>query len=219
KSEGNFLRLQTLLDKGYDALDYRFFLLGGHYRKKIFFSYDAMDSAKNGRMSLVQKIVKIADKGKIALSAGKSYGKGEADLRAGLSENAVVHLDAFRSALENDLLMPVALSQLNKVLKDSAISPNEALELVDRMDSVLGLKLLETAANAQKDAANLKASLLPNHSDDPEALEIDALVAERTAAKKNKEYSKADEIRNCLKERGIIIIDTPDGSVWKRDSL
>ena len=115
--------------------------------------------------------------------------------------------------------MPVALSQLNKVLKDSAISPNEALELVDRMDSVLGLKLLETAANVQKDAANLKASLLPNHSDDPEALEIDALVAERTAAKKNKEYSKADEIRNRLKERGIIIIDTPEGSVWKRDSL
>ena len=219
KSEGNFLRLQTRLDKGYDALDYRFFLLGGHDRKKIFFSYDAMDSAKNGRMSLVQKIVKIADKGKIALSTGKNYGKGEADLRAGLSENAVVHLDAFRSALENDLLMPVALSELNKVLKDSAISPNEALELVDRMDSVLGLKLLETAASAQKDAANLKASLLPNHSDDPEALEIDALVAERTAAKKNKEYSKADEIRNRLKERGIIIIDTPDGSVWKRDSL
>ena len=47
KSSGNFLRLQTLLDKGYDALDYRFFLLGGHYRKQIYFSWDAMDGAKN----------------------------------------------------------------------------------------------------------------------------------------------------------------------------
>ncbi len=219
KSEGNFLRLQTLLDKGYDALDYRFFLLGGHYRKKIFFSYDAMDSAKNGRQSLVQKIAKLADRGKISLSTGKTYQKGEADFRAGLSENAVIHMDAFKSALENDLLMPVALSQVNKVLKDSSIEPAEALELIDRMDSVMGLRLLESAAILQKEARKKAESLMPDHSGDSEASEINALVEERTAAKKNKEYLKADEIRNRLKARGIIIIDTPDGAVWKRESL
>ena len=54
------------------------------------------------------------------------------------------------------------------------------------------------------------------HAGDPEAAEIDALVAERTAAKKAKDFAKADEIRNQLTARGVIIIDTPNGPTWKR---
>ena len=54
------------------------------------------------------------------------------------------------------------------------------------------------------------------HVGDPEAAEIDALVAERTAAKKAKDFAKADEIRNQLTARGVIIIDTPNGPTWKR---
>ena len=51
---------------------------------------------------------------------------------------------------------------------------------------------------------------------DEEAAEIDALVAERTAAKKAKDFARADEIRNQLTARGVIIIDTPTGPTWKR---
>ena len=58
--------------------------------------------------------------------------------------------------------------------------------------------------------------MLVAHAGDPEAAEIDALVAERTAAKKNKDFAKADEIRNQLTARGVIIIDTPNGPTWKR---
>ena len=59
KSSGNFLTLQSLIDKGYDALDYRFFLLGAHYRSQIAFSWTAMEGAKNARKALNQRISKI----------------------------------------------------------------------------------------------------------------------------------------------------------------
>lgn len=225
KSSGKFITLQTTLppekgfslkDKGFEPLDYRFFLLGGHYRKQLVFSLDALESAKNGRAALIQKIVKLAQKGGITLSGGKTYKKGEADNRTGLSEKASAYLDNFKSGLENDLLTPVALSVLNKVIKDASIEPKEALELIDRMDSVLSLSLLKNAANAQKEAENQAKAMLPDHSGDPEAAEIDALVKERTDAKKAKDFATADRIRDELTKRGITIIDTPQGPTWKR---
>lgn len=225
KSSGKFITLQTTLppekgfslkDKGFEPLDYRFFLLGGHYRKQLVFSLDALESAKNGRAALIQKIVKLAQKGGITLSGGKTYKKGEADNRTGLSEKASAYLDNFKSGLENDLLTPVALSVLNKVIKDASLEPKEALELIDRMDSVLSLSLLKNAAEAQKEAENQAKAMLPDHSGDPEAAEIDALVKERTDAKKAKDFATADRIRDELTKRGITIIDTPQGPTWKR---
>ena len=228
KSKGHFITLQTplppekgfsLKDKGFEPLDYRFFLISGHYRKQLVFSLEALESAKNGRASLLQKIAKIASKGGIDLSArnAKAFKKGEADNRSGLSEKACGYLDTFKGGLENDLLTPVAMSALNKVIKDGSLEPKEALDLIERMDSVLGLKLLETAGVLQKKADEEAKALMPDHSGDPEAAEIDALVAERTAAKKNKDFARADQIRDELTKRGITIIDTPQGPTWKRN--
>ncbi len=225
KSNGHFITLQTdlpeekgfsLKSKGYEPLDYRFFLLGGHYRKPLVFSFNGMDSAKNGRLSLLQKIAKLASKSNIVLTKGKEYKKGEADCREGLSENAGKHLDAFKAGLENDLLTPVALSCVNKVLKDSSLQAEEALDLIDRMDSVLSLSLIEGAAKIQKEMDEANKSSVPDHSNDPEAQEIDALVAERTLAKKNKNFARADEIRDILTSRKIVVTDTPNGPVWER---
>lgn len=225
KSSGKFITLQTSLpaekgfslkDKGYEALDYRFFLLGGHYRKQLIFSLDALESAKNGRLALIQKIAKLAQKGGITLTEGKSYKKGQADDRTGLSEKASAYLDNFKSGLENDLLTPIALSVLNKVIKDSSLEAKEALELIDRMDSVLSLSLLKSAAAVQKKTNDEAKALMPDHSGDPEAAEIDALVKERTDAKKAKDFATADKIRDELVKRGITIIDTPQGPTWKR---
>ncbi|MBR1912632.1 MAG: cysteine--tRNA ligase, partial [Treponema sp.] len=147
KSSGNFLRLQSLIDKGYDPLDYRFFLLGAHYRKQIYFSWDAMDGAKNARQALVQRVAKLAQTagGEKALLAGKTYKKGEASSVAGLSEKARALLEDFQKALENDLSTPVAVSLIQKAVKDAGLSADEALELVRRMDSVTGLKLIDCA--------------------------------------------------------------------------
>ena len=217
KSQGNFLRLQTILDKGYNALDYRFFLLSSHYRKQIYFSWDAMDSAKNGRNNLIQKIVKTANKANIHLENEKTYKKGEAKDTQGLSEGSKKYLDAFSVALENDLLTPVALSQISKILKDNSINPEETLEVISRMDSVLGLKLIDEAKKVQELSQKQNQNELKNNLSDPEAQEIQALLDERKKAKSEKNSSRADEIRKILSDRGITIIDTPQGTTWKRN--
>ncbi len=81
KSSGGFLTLQTLIEKGYDALDYRFFLLGGHYRSQLAFSWDAMDSAKNARKTLSQRFEKVLT---AAIEEGLSI---DSIVKLGASEN------------------------------------------------------------------------------------------------------------------------------------
>ncbi len=225
KSAGHYISLQaslpekkgySLKDKGYEPLDYRFFLLGANYRKPLEFSLNAMDSAKNGRAALIQKIVKLADKANVTIPAGKLFTKGEADNRTGLSEKANAHLDAFKAGLENDLMTPVALGVVNKVIKDSSLTAEEALDLIDRMDSVLGLKLLDTAAVVQKQNIEAAKAAIPDHSNDPEAAEIESLIQQRADAKKAKDFAKADEIRDILTQKGIVITDSPNGVIWER---
>ena len=198
KSSGNFLRLQSLLDKGYDALDYRFFLLGSHYRKQVYFSWDAMDSAKNSRKALVNRTKAVLD----------AAGAKAAD-ESTLSSKAKEYLDLFKADLENDLSTPQALSRLQMAVKDSSLKPEETLTLINRMDSVLGLKLVEYASKTENTCAD-------DHAGDPEAEEINALVQQRTDAKKAKDFALADKIRNDLAARGVIITDTPAGPTWKR---
>lgn len=221
KSSGNFLRLQTLIDKGFSPLDYRFFLLGTHYRKQIYFSDEAMAGAKKGREALVQRLVRLArnaGQDKLVHFANKKYAKGEAADLKGLSGKAVSYIEDFRAGLENDLSTPVALSQIQKVTKDSALEPTEALELVARMDSVTGLSLLTSVLLPKNKGQVVFSSTVSesDHSGDPEAAGIDALVAERQKAKAEKNFARADEIRKELAERGITLTDTPNGPVWKR---
>ena len=196
KSSGNFLTLQSLVDKGYDALDYRFFLLGAHYRSQVSFSWNAMDSAKNARKALVQRIAKV-------LRSAENINENEV-----LTEKALEYQNKFKSALENDLATPQALSALQTAVKDTELTPSQIILLVKDMDKVLSLGLIDSAQKLNSAEAQSQ--------DDPEAAEINALVEERTLAKKSKNYARADEIRSLLNERGIVIEDTPQGPVWKR---
>mgnify|MGYP003345971680 CR=1 FL=1 len=88
------------------------------------------------------------------------------------------------------------------------------------MDKVLSLSVIENAfkvlAEQEKLAGSSAASAADDHAGDPEAEEINALIAERTTAKKNKDFARADEIRNILTARGVTIVDTPNGPTWKR---
>ena len=203
KSSGNFLTLQVLIDKGYDPLDYRYFLLGAHYRSQAKFSWDSMDSAKNSRRALVQRVAKVVTAANGAVAADSE-----------LSDGAKAYLDKFQAAIENDLATPQALACLQSAVKDSKLSAAEIINLIRKMDSVLGLKVEECAIDLNK-SANVGATG-DDHAGDPEADEINKLVAERTAAKKAKDWGKADEIRNLLSARGVVIIDTPTGPTWKR---
>lgn len=203
KSSGNFLTLQSLIDKGYDPLDYRFFLLSAHYRSQVAFSWPAMDSAKSARKALNQRIAKVVEQNK---------GDTSTEVAIVLSQAAQAHLDKFTAALENDLATPQALSALQGAVKDNTIKPKEILYLVKKMDEVLSLALLEQAEVLYKEKTEVKET----HLSDREAEEIRQLLEERTAAKQAKNYARADEIRAELTNRGIQIIDTPQGPQWKR---
>ena len=126
KSAGNFLRLQSILDKGFSALDYRYFLLGTHYRKKIMFSWEAMEGARNSLKKLKNKIFELK--------------KEEAEFS---QEKFDVWNNKFTEQINDDLNTPNTLAVLWDLLNDSNTSSTTKLKLVGSFDSVLGLNLLK----------------------------------------------------------------------------
>jgi cysteinyl-tRNA synthetase len=187
KSAGGFLTMQSLIDAGYDPLDYRFFLLGAHYRTQLAFSWEALGAARSAFNNLRDRILalrKEADPSPVG-----SMGKGAADW-----------LQKFAEAARRDLNTPQCLAALWGLLKDTGISASDQLAAAFDMDRVLGLGL--ALLDAEK-----SADLEP---------ELAALIEERISAKKAKNFSRADEIRGILKDRGILLEDGPNGTKWKR---
>jgi len=191
KSSGSFLTLQSLVDDGFDPLDYRYFLLGGHYRSQLQFSNESLIGAKNSRKSLTDKVRALAEK------AG-----GQSAENTGKMTN---YIEDFDKAIEDDLNTPRALAVLWGLLKD-APSTAETLAAVYDMDEVLGLGL--------KEAADKKPE---NEAENTElAQEIEELIKKRAEAKKAKDFATADSIRQNLKNRGIILEDGANGTVWRQ---
>jgi len=197
KSSGKFLTLAVLMEKGYSPLDYRYFCLQAHYRIQLKFSFDALDAAKAGRRNLVQRIADIRDlcKDKPARKLGMKAAMYEAD---------------FRKHCADDLNMPRALALLWDMVKDADFGGNgetaagdtiasEKLALVIMMDSVLGLSLSESV----REDVDVDAG-------------IQELVDERQAARKNRDFKRADEIRALLDARGIVLEDTPQGVRYRK---
>ena len=189
KSKGEFLTVSLLEDKGYNPVVYRFFCLQSHYRKTLTFSFEALDNATVAYNKLIAKIA--------ALKADDSQQADEAAIEA-LREK-------FNKAMCNDLNTSLAITALYDVLKYKTNDKTKLL-LLDEFDQVLSLDLLKAAAEVKKKAEEEAAKKLEGV--DPEIL---ALVEERTAAKKAKNFARADEIRDMLKERGITLKDTPQG--------
>ena len=227
KSSGHFITLQTdlpaekgfsLTSKGFEPLDYRFFLLGGHYRKPLVFSLNGMESAKNGRAALNERVAKLVTKAKteenISLTK-ENYADVLGKIAASMAESE--NRAKFKAGLENDLATPVALAALQKASNGKGQKASEALADIFAMDKVISLSVIENAIALAAKQESEAQSQTDDHAGDPEAAEITALVEERTAAKKAKDFARADQIRNDLASRGISIIDTPNGVVWKRN--
>jgi len=194
KSSGSFLTLQSLVDEGFDPLDYRYFLLGGHYRSQLQFSFESLQGAKNSRKSLMDKIK----------SKFTQVNKEEALKLTAYGEEAAKYIEDFNKAIEDDLNTPRALAELWGLLKEGAAT-TEVLAAIYDMDRVLGLGLHDADKNDGN--ANIDEKL---------AHEIEELIEKRAQAKKAKDFAAADNIRQNLKSRGIILEDSPSGTSWRQ---
>ena len=192
KSKGEFLTVSLLEKKGYDPVVYRFFCLQSHYRKNLVFTWENLDNAVIAYGKLIDKI------------AALKTDSGEA-----VDEAVMQQLrERFKKGLDGDLNTSLGITALYDVLKAKT---NDATKLaaLDEFDYVLSLDLLANAEKIREEARKAEAA----EERDPV---IDGLVADRTAAKKAKNFAEADRIRDELKAMGVEIIDTPQGTKWKR---
>ncbi len=189
KSKGEFLTVSLLEQKGYDPMAYRLFCLQSHYRRNLVFSWENLDNAVAAYDKLIAKI-----------STLKSDGEIDAEAFQKLKER-------FSGALNGDLNTSLAVTAVYDVLKAKTNDATKLAALKD-FDRVLSLNLLEAAEKLNKQ--QVKEA---EESADPE---IDALVAARTQAKKDKNFAEADRIRDELKAHGVEIIDTPQGTKWRK---
>ena len=189
KSKGEFLTVTLLEQKGYDPMAYRLFCLQSHYRRNLVFSWENLDNAVVAYQKLVAKIAALKDEGDV-------------------DETVLAQLkERFAGALNGDLNTSLAITAVYDVLKAKTTDATKLAALAD-FDRVLSLNLLQAAKVLQEKQAAEEAATA-----DPE---IDALVAARTQAKKEKNYAEADRIRDELKAQGIEIIDTPQGAKWRK---
>jgi cysteinyl-tRNA synthetase len=195
KSKGNFFTLRELLERGHEPLPIRYLLISVPYRQKLNFTFDGLHAA-------VQATERISNTLRRLEHAPAADGAGD------LASRAVTEFEGeVRSALADDLNTARALGALhtllrhvNTALDGSGISTTVRSEL-DRAladaDAVLGVF---------PDAAV---------SDDADA-EVQRLVDERTAARAERDFARADALRDRLTEMGIVVEDTPHGAVWHR---
>ena len=189
KSKGEFLTVSLLEEKGYNPLSYRFFCLSSHYRKAQEFSYDSLDNAAGVYNKLLSKIAQLSTDGDIDNAAVEKY------------------IEQFKSALSNDLNTSLGITAIYDVLKADCNGATKRY-ILNEYDKVLSLDLLKGADELNNTVQS---------GEDVE--EIERLIAERAAAKKERNFSKADEIRDTLSKMGITIKDTREGTVWSRNGL
>ncbi len=192
KSLGNFFTVRDIAAK-YDYEAIRFFMLSAHYRSPINFCDELMDAAKNG----LERIYNCIDNIDFLLGNAPDGESGD-EIKTAMES----YKNKFIAAMEDDLNTADAISAIFEAVRftNSMTSPNKA-ELLLAKETILELgNVLGLLKNTEK------ASL-----DD----EIEALIAERTQARKDKNWALADKIRDDLKSRGIVLEDTPDGVKWK----
>ena len=186
KSKGAVLTIPLLESKGYDPLVYRWFCLQSHYRKPLEFSFEVLDQMKAAYDKLVKRIGSLSREGDID------------------QERFAFFRKQFEDALCDDLNSSMAITVLYDVLK-SEITDAAKYALIKDFDQVLSLNLTSAYAAKEEESAvdeELEAYILSR-------------IEERKAAKKQKDYAKADAIRQELLEQGIVLEDTREGVKWK----
>lgn len=219
KSTGNFIRLETLVEKGIHPLVYRFFALNATYRTPLIFNYESLQSAKKGLVRLLEQVKQLKQGQSLdwlktwqdhRYSRGGSFDDIIEELMDPLTEKEREWVDKLDEAISRDLNIPQALSHLFLMLDESNIPADSLLRLIGIYDLVLGLNLLETEPG--------QLNIRPIHVKLSEE-EIESLIQQRSEARKKGNYRLADQIRDQLIQEGIQIKDTPKGTQWEYNIL
>lgn len=197
KSEGNFFTLKDI-SKEYDLEAVRFFLLSAHYRTPINFSKEIMDHNVKGLERLYNC------KKNLEYLLNKTEDKELNQEESGILKEIDEFKDGFIQAMEDDINTADAVASIFELVKytNTNFNENTPKPIIEKTYKYL-MELSKVLGILTK-----KDEILEE--------EIIDLINKRTEARKNKEYKLADEIRDKLKDRGILLEDTPNGVKWKR---
>ena len=194
KSKGNYYTFRDLVAKGYSAAGIRYFLLSVPYNKQINLNFDVLAGAEKTVESLRDFRDRLSE-------ARTEPGRDEK-----LHELAERSLKEFEDGMDDDLNTSVALAVLHNLSREvnralarkqvKSENQKELLELLDRFDSVLNI-----LGQPQREMLDS---------------EIQALIDERQKARHRRDFARADEIRDQLAQRGVILEDTKDGVRWRK---
>lgn len=198
KSLGNFFTVRDIAEK-YDLQVLRFFMLSAHYRSPLNFSAELMESARSG----LERIVNAVDN--LNYLEQNAPVQAMSERESALLAEAKAFTDRFDEAMDDDINTADAISVLFELVKFA--NTNLTAETAKELISAVKAQLLELG-----DVLGLilekKAEVLDE--------EVEQLIADRTAAKKAKDFAKADAIRAQLLDMGIELRDTREGVKWKR---
>ena len=198
KSHGNFRTVRQIGEQ-YDLQVLRFFMLNAHYRSPLNFSADLMEAAKNSLERILEAAGKLSDR----KDNGASENITEEELA--LLKEAEGFVTKFEAAMDDDFNTADALAAIFELVKfaNTNVDENSSKEFAGglyeelfKLSDVLGLKIEK------------KEEILDK--------EIEDLIQERQAARKAKDFKRADEIRDELLKKGIILKDTREGVKWQR---
>lgn len=183
KSEGNFITLETLKEKGFSPLDYRYFLLTARYSTPLNFTWEALQAAKNAY-------------GSLAFTVGLMPTGGKADI------------DYWKKALaavSDDLDTPRTLALIREIIKDGKLSPADKKATILKIDSLLGI----TSEDWKRERElRLNSVTVATESFSPE---LNKLLEERKVAREAKSWKRSDELRDEISKLGYEVKDTPEG--------
>lgn len=198
KSAGNFFTVRDIGEK-YDLQVLRFFMLSAHYRSPLNFSADLMESAKNGLLRIQTAVSSL----KFYLE--KADGEKLSEAEEALLKEAEGFAVKFDEAMDDDFNTADAISAIFELVKFSNTNTGEARSKA----------FLEALLSQIRTLTDI-CGLIVEKKEELLAEDIEKLIAERQTARKEKNFARADEIRNELLSRGIVLEDTREGVKWKR---
>jgi len=184
KSLGNTLRLEHLNERGFSAIDFRYWLMSGHYRTTMNFTFDALDGAHQALFRLRRHL----------------FEEYEAEDGGAVVE---AYATEFWNAINDDLNTPVAISILWKLVDDKKISAKDKVSTIRSFDTVLGLGLSENRESGMRTLGVISVEDVP--------ADIKALLDDREEARTSKDWARADELRAALNMKGYLVEDSASG--------